>query len=316
MHYTHLFGPVHSRRLGCSLGVDLVPFKTCSFDCVYCECGLTTLKTLRRTEFFPAGEVLSELDDYLSGAPVLDFVTFSGSGEPTLSLSIGEVVRFIRSTYPSYRVAILTNGSLLWQPEVREALLPADVVLPTLSAGTEETFRVIHRAVPDLSLGKIVSGLEAFRRDYTGEIWLEVFIIPGINTNPTDIAGLRAAIAQIHPDRVQLNTLDRPGSEGWVRPATAGELAQVRDMLGLTGVEAVKPVSYGPSHLNHRADAGSDLVSRVHELLKRRPSTVEDIAALFGLHRNEVQKILRDLEVMTPVVSQREDRGVFYFCPE
>jgi len=283
---------------------------------VYCECGRTTIETLSRNEFFPVGEVLSELDDYLSGGPVLDFITFSGSGEPTLSLSIGEVIRFIRGTYPSYRVAVLTNGSLLWQREVREALLPADVTLPTLSAGTEETFRVIHRPVPGLSLEKIISGLEAFRNDYSGEIWLEVFVIPGINTGSPDIEGLRAAIARIQPDRIQLNTLDRPGSEGWVRPATTGELAEVRNMLGMADVEAVQPSTYGPSHLNHRADAGSDLVSRIHQMLKRRPSTVEDISALFGLHRNEVQKILRDLEMMTPVVKQREDRGIFYSCPK
>ena len=316
MHYTHLFGPVYSRRLGCSLGIDLVPFKYCSFDCVYCECGPTTTETIRREDYYPASEVLAELDDYLSRGPVLDFVTFSGSGEPTLSLSIGEVIRFVRSAYPSFRVAVLTNGSLLWQPEVREALLPASVVLPTLSAGTEETFRVIHRPVPELSLEKIVSGLEAFRRGYQGEIWLEVFVIPGINTGLQDIAGIRSAITRIQPDRIQLNTLDRPGSEGWVRPATAEELAGTRDMLGLAGVEAVEPVRYGPSHLNHKAGSQGDITARVQALLKRRPSTVEDISALFGIHRNEVQKILRELEKITPIVRTREDRGLFYFCPK
>jgi wyosine [tRNA(Phe)-imidazoG37] synthetase (radical SAM superfamily) len=133
MQYSRLFGPVHSRRLGRSLGIDLVPFKTCTYNCVYCECGPTTVESIERGEFFPIREVLAELRDYLSGSPELDFITFSGSGEPTLSSSIGEVIRFLKDSYPSYRIAVLTNGSLFWRPDVRGELLPADVILPTLS---------------------------------------------------------------------------------------------------------------------------------------------------------------------------------------
>jgi wyosine [tRNA(Phe)-imidazoG37] synthetase (radical SAM superfamily) len=145
MHYFHIFGPVHSRRLGRSLGVDLVPFKTCSYDCVYCECGHTTNEIVERCEFFPTKDVLEELHDYLSPSPRLDFITFSGSGEPTLSSTIGKVIQFIKSAFPSYRIAVLTNGSLLWRPDVRKDLLLADIVLPTLSSVFESTFQRIHR---------------------------------------------------------------------------------------------------------------------------------------------------------------------------
>lgn len=244
MHYSHLFGPVRSRRLGRSLGIDLLPFKTCSYDCVYCECGRTTKEILERREFFPLWEVLEDLGDYLSRSPPLDFITFSGSGEPTLSSSIGNMIRFIKNTFPAYRVAILTNESLLWRPDVREDLLLADIVLPTLSSVFDSTFRKIHRPAPGISAGKIVAGLELFRKEYSGEIWLEIFIIPRINTDIRELEGLREAIEGIGPDRVQLNTLDRPGSEDWVLPADSGELERIRSLLGLTGIEAVEPVQY------------------------------------------------------------------------
>ncbi|NYT07031.1 MAG: radical SAM protein [Methanomicrobiales archaeon] len=316
MQYSHLFGPVHSRRLGRSLGIDLVPFKTCSYDCVYCECGPTTVEILERREFFPIREVLSELRDYLSRSPELDFLTFSGSGEPTLSSSIGEVIRFIKGTYPAYRIAVLTNGSLLHRPDVRRELLPADVILPTLSSVVDQTFRRIHRPAPGISAMQIVEGLECLRNDYEGEIWLEVFIIPGVNTSPDELAGLRAAIERIHPDRVQLNTLDRPGTEDWVKPATAEQLDEIRGILGLSGVEAVEPVRYELTAGSVMPGEWADAIDLVHELIRRRPCTLDDLSASTGLSRREILKILREIQTGSDIEERREDRGIFYFCPE
>lgn len=315
MPYSHLFGPVHSRRLGRSLGIDLVPFKTCSYDCVYCECGHTTRETRERSEFFPLSEVLQELDDYLSCSPPLDFITFSGSGEPTLSSSIGKVIRFIKHTFPAYRVAVLTNGSLLSQPEVREDLLAADIVLPTLSSVFDSTFRKIHRPAPGISAGQIVAGLELFRREFSGEIWLEIFLIPGINTDIRELEGLREAIGRICPDRVQLNTLDRPGSEDWVRPAPSAELERIRSVLGLTGIDAVEPVRYELSAGSTMTEEWGTAIAAVRELLMRRPCTLEDLAVSTGLSRREILKILREIQVTAPVEEKREERGIFYFCP-
>lgn len=314
MQYAHLFGPVHSRRLGRSLGIDLVPFKTCSYDCVYCECGHTTREATERCEFFPVREVLEEVRDYLSRSPPLDFITFSGSGEPTLSLSIGAVIRFIKQAFPGYRVAVLTNGSLLWRRDVREDLLPADIVLPTLSSVFDPTFRKIHRPAPGISAGQIVAGLELFRRDYPGEIWLEIFIIPGVNTGIRELEGLRDALRMISPDRVQLNTLDRPGSEEWVRPASPAELDRIRSVLGLTGIEPVEPVRYELSAGSTMAEEWTATISRVRELLMRRPCTLEDLAAATSLSRREILKILREIQVTTPVEERREERGTFYYC--
>lgn len=247
MHYRHLFGPVNSRRLGRSLGVDLVPLKTCNYDCVYCECGKTTHATGERQEFIPTEEVLSELAHFLSSSPALDFITFAGSGEPTLSRGIGRVIRFLKDHFPAYRIAVLTNGSLLADPAVRADLLPADVVLPTFSTAINETFLAMHRPVPGTDPVAILNGLLRFREEYRGEIWLEVFIIPGLNTTGRELAGLRDAICALCPDRVQLNTLDRPGTDDRVRPASPDELARIARSLGFPKTELIESSCYEDS---------------------------------------------------------------------
>ncbi|MFA4861082.1 radical SAM protein [Methanoregula sp.] len=244
MRYRYLFGPVSSRRLGRSLGVDLIPLKTCNYDCVYCECGKTTHATKVRQEFIPTEDVLSELSHFLSTSPALDFITFAGSGEPTLSRGIGRIVRFLKDRFPAYRIAILTNGSLLTDPAVRTELLPADVVLPTFSTAISETFQAMHRPITGTDPALVLDGLIRFRQEYRGEIWQEVFIIPGLNTTDRELAGLRDAIRVIHPDRVQLNTLDRPGTDDQVRPASPDELARIARVLGFAGTELVKSTCY------------------------------------------------------------------------
>jgi len=308
----HIFGPVSSRRLGRSLGIDLVPFKTCTYNCVYCECGATTHRTTRREIFFPVEEIYAELTDFLSSSPSFDYITFSGSGEPTLSLSIGEVIRFLKDNYPSYRVAVLTNGSLLSDPDVRRDLIPADVVLPTLSTIVKQTFLKIHRPDPGISLERMLSGFVRFRKEYSGEIWLEVFIIPGINTSDDELAGLRRIIKDIKPDRVQLNTLDRPGTEEWVLPANRTELDRVQRMLDIATPEIVE---YYPSRAQ-KSSYAEDPVEQIYEMLKRRPCTVDDIVSATGLRTVEVTKILREMAATHDLLVRREDRGFFYYFRE
>jgi wyosine [tRNA(Phe)-imidazoG37] synthetase (radical SAM superfamily) len=303
---------VSSRRLGRSLGIDLVPFKTCTYNCVYCECGATTYRTTRREIFFPIEKLYAELTDFLSSSPSLDYITFSGSGEPTLSLSIGEVIRFLKKNYPSYRVAVLTNGSLLSDPDVRKDLLPADVVLPTLSTVVSQTFLKIHRPDPGISLEKMLTGLVQFRKEYSGEIWLEVFIIPGINNFDEELAGLLKVIKDIRPDRVQLNTLDRPGTAEWVRPANRTELHRIQRMLDTATPEIVE--SY-PSRAQ-KSSYAEDPIEQMYEMLKRRPCTVDDIVSATGLHFMEVEKILREMAATHDLLVKREERGLFYYFRE
>lgn len=304
----HIFGPVLSRRLGLSLGVDLIPFKTCSYDCVYCECGHTTDKTITRQDFFPADDVIAELREVLATRPHLDTITLAGSGEPTLSRSLGPVIAFVKREYPEYTLSVLTNGSLMTDAGVREELVSADRVIPTLTSVHQETFERIHRPHPSLRIEAIIEGFIRFRKMYAGALWLEVFVIPGVNTTDTELEGLKAALERINPDRVQLNTLDRPPAEGWVKAATDTELERVRDVLGRTGVEIV-----GRKHPVSRATrAMTDARDLIRATLSRRPSTVEDLVQTTGMSGGEVVKILGMLERNAEVTSRRGTRGVFY----
>ena len=208
----YIFGPVPSRRLGRSLGVDLVPFKTCTYDCIYCQLGRTTNKTVERREWVPLDDVLAELKDKLATSP--DYITLSGSGEPTLHSRIGEVIEQIRSL-TDVPVAVLTNGSLLWQEDVRRQLVTADLVVPSLDAGNRTVFQVVNRPHPDISFEKLLEGLAAFRNEYGGMYWLEVFVLAGYTAIPAEAQKLAECVRRIAPDRVQLNTVTRPPAEDY-----------------------------------------------------------------------------------------------------
>ncbi len=310
MKYKHLFGPVHSRRLGYSLGVDVVPYKYCPLNCVYCEVNRTTHLTLEREEFFPLEEITAELDDFLKSRPPLDFITFSGAGEPTLYSRIGELIQHIKRSYPHYHLALLTNGVLLSDPALRKEILPCDMILPSLDAGSDDAYALVNRPHPALKAGDLIRGLSALRGEFTGTIWLEVFIIAGVNDSEDELAKLRDGIARIQPDRVQINSLDRPGAEEWVKPAGKRVLSRVQRYFeaGLEmPVEIIASVS---------ADEEDDLTPEIERdlsaLLIRRPSTAEELSRGLGLHINEVSKILRQLMTDGRVAAKREERGVFY----
>jgi wyosine [tRNA(Phe)-imidazoG37] synthetase (radical SAM superfamily) len=304
----HIFGPVLSRRLGLSLGIDLIPFKTCSYNCVYCECGPTTNRTISRQDFFPAEQVISELRDVLASRPPLDSITLAGSGEPTLSRSLGLVITSVKREYPEYTLSVLTNGSLMADKGVREELATADRVIPTLTSVFQKTFERIHRPHPSLSIEAIIDGMVQFREMYAGALWLEVFIIPGLNITSEELTGLKRAIERIDPDRVQLNTLDRPPAEGWVEAATDAELERVCAVLERSGIEIV-----GRNHsVSPAARTNTESGDLIQATLCRRPSTVEDLVRTTGLSGGEVAKILGMLEREGMVTSQRGTRGVFY----
>ena len=304
----HIFGPVLSRRLGLSLGVDLIPFKTCCYDCAYCECGHTTNKTVTRQDFFPADEVLTELREVLAPHPHLDSITLAGSGEPTLACSMGPVIASVKHDYPEYTLSVLTNGSLLSRNDVVEELLPADRVIPTLTTVSQQTFKRIHNPHPSLKIAEIIDGMVWFRSRYTGAIWLEVFVIPGLNTTDEELAGLKDAIDRIDPDLVQLNTLDRPPAEGWVEAAPDAELKRVARVLGRegTGITGDRPP------ISPAAQEKTSTADLIRATLCRRPSTVEDLVRTTGLSGGEVAKILGALERGGEVTSYRGTRGVFY----
>ncbi len=184
--FKYLYGPVPSRRLGRSLGIDLVPFKTCTYDCIYCQLGHTTNKTLERLSYVPVKEILNELKRKLATGERPDYISIAGSGEPTLHSYIGELIGMIKNM-TNIPVAVLTNGSLLYLPEVRAALMQADLVIPSLDAGDEKMFQYVNRPHPDISFDNMVNGLIAFTRDFPGQVWLEVLLISGVTSMAADV---------------------------------------------------------------------------------------------------------------------------------
>lgn len=192
--YKYLFGPVPSRRLGMSLGIDLVPKKVCALNCVYCEVGETTKLTTDRMEYIKYDKIISELQQFMSSRPKIDYITFSGSGEPTLNSRIGEVLAYVKQNYPDVKTAILTCGALLSSPQLRTEILEADVILPSLDAATQAIFNKINRPNPNLSIDTYIKGLIDFRKEYKGQIWLEVFLLRGYNDTPEELDLIKEAI--------------------------------------------------------------------------------------------------------------------------
>lgn len=311
MKYKHLFGPVMSRRLGVSLGVDLVPYKYCPLSCVYCEVQKTTHLITERQEFFPVAEIITELDSFMQGNPHLDYITFSGAGEPTLNSGIGQIIQHIKMHYPSYRLALLTNGVLLNDPQVLSEILPCDLILPSLDAASQEVYEKVNRPKPGLLITDLIDGLINLRVSYPGKIWLEVFIVPGITDTENELTLLAEAITRISPNIVQLNSLDRPGAEDWVEATSPKRLKEIKAFMSARlsmPVEIIAKIKYDKSGMI----SDEDLLHQIHSTLLRRPSTAEDISAMLDVHINEVSKILRELVNEGKIEAQRGERGVFY----
>lgn len=306
--YNYLFGPVPSRRLGMSLGVDLVPKKVCSLDCIYCEVGKSTRCTLERRGYILSEKIKSELATYFTTNPDPDFVTFSGSGEPTLNIHLGEILQFIKQIRPTIPVAVLTNGTLLYDAQVRAAIKAADVVLPSLDAATDAVFRTINRPAEGLRIDQYIQGMVDFRTEYEGKLWLEVFILPGYNDSEEELTALRKAIEAIHPDLVQLNTLDRPGTVPGLRGATRDELERVVAFWGLANVELIAASTERKTKKAYREDTETAIL----ETIARRPCTPDDLTKIVGLHLNEVNKYLDVLEANHKIEAVAQARGIFY----
>jgi len=302
---SHLYGPVPSRRLGYSLGVDLLPFKTCSMDCVYCQLGRGAKTTVRRKSFVPVETVLAEIEEVLRSGTRVDAVTFSGSGEPTLHPGLGRLIREIkrRTAVP---VIVLTNSSMLTRPSVRKDMAAADIVVPSLDAATERVFKKINRPHPALSAAAIIAGLAAFREIYRGRIWLEVLLVKGLNDRPADLRALKKAIARIRPDRVQLNTVVRPPAESSARPLAPRDLEKVRAFLGGTAEIIADFKKSG------QAPATTDLPGLVLEFVRRRPETAERIAEALGAAPEAAGIVCRRLE-KKGVIRSVNHRGRVFF---
>lgn len=305
MGYKYLFGPVPSRRLGRSLGIDLLPHKTCSLNCVYCECGKTTNLTVERKEYVPTDQVIEELNHYLKEHPPLDYITFAGSGEPLLHSRIIDIIDWIKRNYPDYKVCVLTNGTLFADPRTRNDVQTLDLIIPSLDSATETGFVKINRPHPDLNCLQLIESLVKLRQEFPRTIILEVMIVPGINDQEHELTALKEAIAKISPDQVQLGTLDRPGTESWVKPASVEKMKEIALFLGnLELIGDFKPRQQIASYKQIHSD-------RIIELLRRRPCTVEDLHQALNLHQAEVQKYVNHLLDTGVIVLEQKERGQF-----
>ena len=300
---SHVFGPVPSRRLGRSLGVDLVPYKTCTYDCIYCQLGTTTCKTTERREWVPLDEVLEDLKAALDSRP--DVITLSGSGEPTLHCGLSDLIGGIKSL-TDVPVAVLTNGSLLWDPAVRSGLREADLVVPSLDAGDERQFQRVNRPHEDITFERMVDGLAAFRQEFSGRYWLEVLLLGGITAVPAEVERIAEIARRIGPDCVHLNTAIRPPADAAARPVPKADLERLAAAFD-PGATVIADYPDTPAEGEFAARRGDVL-----NLLSRRPCTVEDIAGGLGLHRNEVVKYVQELVDERLLSASAADGRVYY----
>ncbi len=299
----YIFGPVPSRRLGRSLGVDLIPFKTCSYDCTYCQLGRTTNKTIERREWVPLDAVLAELKENLASRP--DYITLSGSGEPTLHSRLDNLIAGIRSI-TDVPVAVLTNGSLLWQEEVRRQLLDAQLVIPSLDAGHSGMFQAVNRPHGGITFELMLEGLLRFREEYRGQYWLEVFLLAGQSSTDVEAGRIVDCVRRIHPDRVQLNTATRPTAEEYAIMVDRGRIA---DLATRFDPPAEVIADYRGIHALSDFKAGRHSVL---EMIERRPCSLEDIANGLGMHRNQAIKYLEELDARGMIERQSSGGKRFY----
>lgn len=314
----YLYGPVPSRRLGRSLGVDIVPFKVCTLDCVYCQVGKTTEATIERKDFVSVGEVLAELKEKLAQGLQADFITISGSGEPTLNLRLGELIDAIKKI-TDIPVAVLTNGTLLYRQDVRADCARADVVLPSLDAGDEQTFRRINRPHSGLSIEKLVNGLCAFRDEFSGQLWLEVFLIEGFNTDTAQIDRIKDAINRIRPDKIQLNTAVRPAAEPEVKTFDPAGMRDIAKQFGdkCEVVACYLPPSCASLNESTTEDVLADPAARrraetLLSMLKRRPCSLSDICSVLRIRRHEALKYINHFQQQGLIASEQRGRIVFF----
>ncbi len=285
-----LFGPVPSRRLGLSLGINIVPHKMCTYNCIYCEVGRTTDLTVERKGFYDPETIKREFVENIEKVGKIDYVTFSGSGEPTLNKDIGELVRFVKGK--GYKVCVLTNGSLLYLDEVKDDLMEADVVIPSLDSVKRESFLKVNRPHHSLKLERIIEGIRDFTKEFKGKVWLEILFVKDVNDSDEDVKALVEATREINPFKVQIGTVDRPPADDWVEKLSDEEIMDI--------------YTYMSAHLDVEVDLiggfnkendkfYEDVERSIVKLINIRPCTEDDLKRIFSLNEASLREKLDKL---------------------
>ncbi len=303
--YQHLFGPVPSRRLGLSLGVDLVPYKTCSYDCLYCQIGRTTCQSSGRQEFVSLEEVVEEVRRKIaSDGRLPDYVTLSGSGEPTLYSRMGELITALKRD--GFPVAVITNGSLLGDPDVAAELTAADLVCPSLDAASEDLWRRINRPAQGSSFAEMLEGLVSFRDVFSGKLWLEILLLAGINDYDAEVKALARAATRIRPDKVHLNTVVRPPAEAEAGPVPAEELQRFAAFFD-PPAEVLVDFSRDPDQKKTGVSQ-----QEILDTLGRRPCTIDDLMAGMSLERAQAKALLAELLQAGSLIKVQRQGRTYY----
>ena len=305
----YLFGPVPSRRLGLSLGVDILPAKTCNMNCIYCEIG-PGKKTYSQAPSSPEPRgILNEIREFsASSKRRFDCLTFTASGEPTLHKDLALLIREGKRI-TGKPVTVLTNSSTVSRKDIRETLCQADIVLPSLDAATPETFRKINRPHPDIKITSIIEGLSRLRKEMDGQMWLEILFVNGVNDTEEELLALREATRIIDPHRIQLNTVVRPPAEKWAKPVTKKRMEEIRSFLGEKAEIVID--------FKAQVESGCKMIleSEILDTLRRRPLTLQDLNGLFGRYE-QIRKILLRLLKEGDIEERRVQGQVFYAVPD
>ena len=303
MSMKHTFGPVPSRRLGFSLGIDIIPPKTCTYNCIYCQLFQTSNHTKHRQSFFDRENIIADIKDSISRFSDIDYLTFSGSGEPTLNTDIGHLIKEVK-TFSSIPVAVITNSSLLWMPEVRDDIKDADLVVPSVDSVTPEVWSKINRPAPGIMLNRILEGIKDFCSEYKGEIWVEIMLVQGVNSDSDEIEKIARFVNLLdNVNKVQINTVVRPPNETSAKPLDHSYLKEIIHLFDVNA-EIIAP-------FNRVAGASSieDKEKLILDLLVRRPCSSKEMADSLGLNLNEVIKHIQKLESEQKIM--KEDSGYY-----
>jgi wyosine [tRNA(Phe)-imidazoG37] synthetase (radical SAM superfamily) len=291
--------------MGFSLGIDILPYKTCTLDCIYCQLGPTPQRTVQQEEHFSITRILDQLKKALSSGQRIDYITFSGSGEPTLNASLGKLIQEIKNI-TDIPVAVLTNSTLLTDINVRKALLQADLIVPSLDAAAQEEFLEVNRPHASLKIEDIIEGLKKFRQEFKGKIWLEIMLVKGKNDSPEHINKIKAAVKEIEPDRIQLNTVFRPPAEKFAQALSLKELEKIKKTFG-ENCEIIAEFSR-----RDQSPQRKNLEDRILSIIRRRPVTLLDIATSLGKHRDEILKYVNLLEEEGSIKSVTHKDRTYY----
>ena len=306
--YHYLFGPVPSRRLGSSLGVDLIPFKTCTMNCTFCQLGETPCVVSERRDYVPMQDVLSELTQWRDRGGRADHITLAGSGEPTLHKQFGEVFRWVKD-HTDFKSVLLSNGTLMHLPEVREEAVLADKVKVTLSAWDEASFQQIHRPAQGVTFELLVQGEQAFRRQYQGELSVEVFIIDGVNSQLSKVRKIAEVLKTLNPERIDVNTAVRPPAVESVGVSPEEHLQDIAEIFG--------PNASVTASFKKRGEISLDFSeAALLGLLKRHPASCKQLAEEFNRPADKMFKTLNPLVLSGVLKEEKRGAEAYYYLRE